>query len=135
MASGIYNRFKEALYRKWIDLTADSIRVMLLNNSHSFLGTDLNTGNINANEASGTGYTAGGQFLHGLSVSSGPYAAFDANDLTWASSTVGAYHAVIYDASLAGNQLVGSIDFGSLKSSSSGSFTIQWHASGIITLI
>ena len=135
MASGIYNRFKEALYRKWIDLTADSLRVMLLNDSHAFLNTDLTTGNINANEASGTGYTAGGQYLQGLSVSSGPYAAFDATDLTWTNSTVGAYHAAIYDETLSGNQLVASIDFGSLKSSSSGSFTIQWHASGIITLI
>jgi len=135
MASGLYNRLKENLLNKLIDFEADALRVMLLNDSHAFTNTDLMTGNINANEASGTGYTAGGQVLTGLSVASGPYAAFDATDLTWVNSTVGAYHAAIYDATLSGGQLIASIDFGSLKSSAAGSFTIQWHASGIITLI
>ena len=134
MASGIYYRFKANLMNKEIDLEADTIKVMLLDNSHSFTATDNVIGDVSANEVSGTGYTAGGGTLAGKAVTQGATTKWDATDLTWAASTITAYHAVPWDDTIATDDLLCSIDFGGAKSSSAGNFTIQWHADGIITL-
>jgi len=134
MASGIYNRFKANLMNKVVDLEADTIKVMLLNNSHAFTATHNVIGDVSANEVSGTGYTAGGATLAGKAVTQAATTKWDATDLTWGSSTITAYHAGIYDDTVGTDDLIASIDFGGAKSSSSGNFTIQWHADGIITL-
>jgi len=119
---------------KIVDLEADTIKVMLLNNSHAFTATHNVIGDVSANEVSGTGYTAGGATLAGKAVTQAATTKWDATDTTWASSTITAYHAVIYDDTVATDDLIASIDFGAAKSSSAGNFTIQWHADGIITL-
>jgi len=137
MASGIYNRFKANLMNKEVDLEADTIKVALLDNSHSFNADDNTWSDVSANEISGTGYTAGGEELTNKSVTqddTNDKAVFDADDVSWSSATFTAYHAVLYDDSLASDDLICSIDFGGAKSVSSGTFTIQWDADGIITL-
>jgi len=134
MASGIYNRFKANLLNKEIDLEADTIKVMLLNNSHAFNAAHNQKSEIVANEIIGTGYTAGGVALAGKAVTQAVATKFDANDAEWAAATFTAYHAVIYDDSLANDDLIASIDFGGSKSVSANTFKIQWHADGIITL-
>jgi len=51
-------------------------------------------------EVSGTGYTAGGAELAGLSANIiSDVAVLDANDVTWAASTITADAAMLYDAS------------------------------------
>lgn len=76
------------------------------------------------NEISGTGYTAGGQSLTSVSpTTSGTTAYVDFADITWASSTITANGALIYNAN-ATNASVVSLAFGSDKSSSNGDFTI-----------
>jgi len=132
MASGIYNRFKANILNKVSDMEADVIRVALMNNSHSFSAGD-NTFS-NTNEISGTGYTANGEALASKAVTQAATTKFDATDVAWTSASFTAYHAVIYDDTLAGNDLIGSIDFGGAQAVVSGTFTIQWHADGIITL-
>ena len=137
MASGIYNRFKANLMNKEVDLEADTIKVALLDNNHSFNADDNTWSDVSANEISGTGYTAGGEELTNKSVTqddTNDKAVFDADDVSWSSATFTAYHAVLYDDSLASDDLICSIDFGGAKSVSSGTFTIQWDADGIITL-
>ena len=134
MASGIYNRFKANLLNKEIDLEADTIKVMLLNNSHAFTATHNQKSEIVANEISGTGYTAGGAALANKAVTQAATSKWDADDTAWTSASFTAYHAVIFDDTLTNDDLICSIDFGAAKTVSAGTFTIQWHTDGIITL-
>ena len=134
MPSGIYNRFKANLMNKEVDLELDAVKVMLLDSNHAFNPDHNLVSEVSANEVSGEGYTAGGQALAGKTVTqddTNDKAKWDADDVTWADSTITAHYAVIYDAN---NNLIACIDFGEDKSSSNGEFKIQWHADGIITL-
>lgn len=132
MASGIYNRFKANLMNKVVDLEGDTIKVTLYDNSHSFTATDTDYTTDNELATTG-GYTQGGKTLTTPAVTEAATTKFDADDVAWTSATFTAYHAVIYD-STAGNDLIASIDFGGAKAVAAGTFTIQWSASGIITL-
>jgi len=135
MASGIYNRFKANLMKREVDLEADTIKVALLDNSHSFTATHNQWSEVSANElANGNGYTTGGKTLANTSVTQGATTAWDADDVAWTSATFTAYHAVIYDDTLTNDDLICTIDFGGAQSVTGGTFTIQWNASGIITL-
>lgn len=134
MASGVYNRFKANLMNKVVDLEADTIKVALLNNSHAFTAGDNTWSQVSANElANGNGYTTGGATLASMVVTQGATTSWDAADSSWTTATFTAYHAVIYD-NTASDNLICSIDFGGAQSVASGTFTIQWNASGIITL-
>lgn len=91
------------------------------------------------NEISGTGYTAAGAALASptLAVSAGVMT-YDAADTAWTASTFsGVRGCLIYDDAVttptADCNLVG-VDFGSDYAVTSGTFTIQWHASGIATI-
>src|SRR5262245_18476264 len=92
------------------------------------------------NEVSGTGYTAGGAASANKTVSADntdDEGVFDADDLTWASSTITARGAVLYKSrggAASADELLLSFDFGSDKISSNGNFTIQWDAEGILNL-
>lgn len=94
---------------------------------------------LEANEVSGTAYTAGGAVLTGteLTVGSG-LLTYDATDASWAASTISnAMAAVGYfdrGGATTADELVFLSDFVSAASSSSGTFTIQWSASGIFTV-
>lgn len=134
MASGMYNRFKANLMNKEIDLEADVIKVMLLNNSHSFVATHNQKSEIVANEISGTGYTAGGAALAGKAVTQEATTKWDATDVEWTTATFSAWHSGIYDDDLTNDDLICSIDFGGEKTVSAGTFKIQWHVNGIVTL-
>ena len=91
------------------------------------------------NEVTGTGYTAGGA---ALTLADPAYDAasnetrLDANDISWANSTITARYAVIYKdtGNAATSPLLAWVDFGQLESSSSGSFTIQWATTGILKI-
>ena len=132
MASGIYNRFKANVFNKEVDLEADTIKVALYNNTHVFTATD----NVYTatDEITGTGYTAGGAALAGKAVTQAATTKWDATDTEWTTATITAYHAVIYDDTHATNDLICNIDFGGAQTSTAGTFKIQWHADGIITL-
>ncbi len=132
MASGIYSRFKANLMNKVVDLEADTIKVALYDNSHSFTAADTDYTTDNELATTG-GYTQGGATLASKAVTEAATTKWDAADTAWTSATFTAYHAVIYD-STAGNDLICSIDFGGAKTVAAGTFTIQWSASGIITL-
>lgn len=132
MASGIYNRFKANLMNKVVDLEADTIKVSLYNGTHAFTATDTDYTTTNELATAG-GYTQGGATLAGKAVTEAATTKFDATDISWTSATFTAAHAVIWD-STAGNDLICSIDFGGNQTVAAGTFTIQWHADGIITL-
>lgn len=134
MASGIYNRFKANLMNKIVDLEADVIQVALLDNSHTFSAAHNVWTDVSANEISGTGYTANGEVLAGAAVTQAATTKFDGTDTAWTTATFTAYHAVLWDNTVATDDLICSFDFGGAKTVTAGTFTIQWHVNGIITL-
>lgn len=134
MASGIYERFLANILNKEIDMEADTINVALFDNSHTFTSTHNQWSDISANEITGTGYTTKGAALASKAVTQGATTKFDAADTSWTSASFTAYHAVIYDDTLAADDLIASIDFGGAKTVTSGTFQITYHADGIITL-
>ena len=96
--------------------------------------TDVNT---DGHEVSGTGYSAGGaEATTKTATESTKVTTFDADNVTWSSSTITARYSVLYlSTGTAGTSyLIGYADFDADKSSSSGDFTVQWDASGILTL-
>lgn len=140
MASGLYaitflNALKDDLAVDLDDTTADRFKVMLVTSAYT---PDFGTHDFKAdvtNEVTGTGYTAGGESLTSVTLTqSAGTITFDADDVTWASSTITARGAVVYDDSLVNDPLIAYIDFGADKSSSAGDFVLSFNASGIFTL-
>lgn len=130
----------QALANKEVDWNSDAIKVMLCTSTyvpnqdtHAYK-TDV------TNEVTGTGYTAGGGALQNLSTS---YTAgtntlvLNADDISWANSTIVARYAVVYDstpATDATRPLLGYVDFGQDVSTTAGTFSIVWDAAGLFTL-
>ncbi len=135
MASGIYERFKANLMNKEVDLEADVIKVSLMDNVHTFVSTENTWSQVSADELpTAGGYTVGGATLAGAAVTQAATTTFDGTDTAWTSATFSAYHAVLWDDTVATDDLICSFDFGGVKTVTAGTFTIQWHANGIITL-
>ena len=90
----------------------------------------------NANEVSGTGYTAGGAVTASptLTGASG-IMTYDQADTSWTTSTItNARCALLYSDALAGNNAICLVDFAADYSTVAGTFTIQWNASGVFTI-
>ncbi len=88
--------------------------------------------------ATGTGYTAGGQSLSGVAVTTVTTndAKFDANDLAWSASggPITASYGILYNDSHVDDLPVAFIDFDGSQSAGAGTqFIIVWNASGIFT--
>jgi hypothetical protein len=139
MAAKLYGSVIAKVFNKEIDFDTDTIKVMLLTSSYTpNQDTHDYLDDVVANEVTGTGYTAGGATLANKAVtydSATNTTILDADDTTWASSTITARYAVIYDSSPATNAtrpLIGYVDFTSDQSSNAGSFTLTWDATGIV---
>jgi hypothetical protein len=139
MASKLYGNFVVKSFNKEIDWDSDTIKVALLTNAYT-PNQDAHDyfDDVVANQVTGTGYTSGGLTLANKTNtynSSTNVIVLDADDVTWASSTITARYAVIYDATPATDAtrpLIGYVDFGSDQSSSNGNFTITWDSTGIV---
>ncbi len=81
------------------------------------------------NEVSGTGYTAGGATLVGFTTSTDTGVAIldFTTDPAWASATITARGALIYNSSKT-NKAVAVLDFGSDITSTNGTFTVTFPA-------
>ncbi len=82
-------------------------------------------------EASGTGYTAGGELLTTTVFTEAVTgsAVFDADDGSWPVSTIpNAVAAIVYADALGGNNLIVLSDFVTAVSTTSGTLTVQWPA-------
>lgn len=138
MASGLYgisflNALKNTLA---LDLDSDTIKIMLVTSSYTpDFGAHDFKGDV-SNEVSGTNYTAGGNTLGSVALTqTGGTIKFDAADTSWSSATItSARGAVIYDDTITDDPLIAYIDFGADFSSSNGTFTIAFNASGIFTI-
>ena len=91
---------------------------------------DLGAGTLvysTANEVVGTGYTAGGKVLTGVTVNkSGTTAYLDFTDVVWDPANFTARGALIYNTNL-GNLAVAVLDFGADKTTTT-TFTVQTPA-------
>jgi len=123
-------------FDKEIDLEDGSVKVMLTTSSYT---PDQDTHDYKddvTNEVSGDGYVAGGT---ALSTPTMAYATatnvwnFDADNVTWASSSITARYAVYYYSTGTDgtSPLICYVDFGEDETSSNGDFTITHHTDGI----
>ena len=139
----VYNSYKTKLLDSStnIDLSSDTIKLALVTSSYTpNIDTHDFWDDVSANEASGTGYTAGGQALANKAVTTdttNDKGKFDADDVTWTiSSALTARYAVLYKSTgtASTSPLIGYIDFGSTYTLSSGTLTITWSANGVLTV-
>jgi len=101
----------------------DTFKIALYTNSAAF--TAATTAYTATNEVTGTNYVAGGNTLTRIDpASSGTTAFTDFANTTWASSTITARGAMIYNDTAGGNPAVVILDFGSDKTSTNGDFTV-----------
>lgn len=104
--------------------TADVFKIALYT-SAATLGA-ATTAYSATNEVVGSGYTAGGNTLTNVApTASGTTALLDFADTTWAAASITANGALIYN-STQGNRAVAVLAFGGDKTSTGGSFTIQF---------
>ena len=126
---------------KEISWTSDNIKVALVKDTYTpSQDTNQYWGDVVANEATGTGYTAGGATLASKPLT---YDGFT-NKLKLATanaqcpaSTVMACYAVVYDDSPSTNAtkpLLGYVDFGANQSTSNTTFEIVWSSAGIFEI-
>lgn len=91
----------------------------------------------NANEVSGTGYTAGGAAVASPTVTESPTGTlmYDLADTSWASSTItNARAALHYSNALSPKAAIALVNFGADYSTSNGTFLITWAAGGLLTI-
>lgn len=136
----LYGKGILAVYNKEIDWVSDTIKVLLTTSSYTPDQDTHDYHNDITNEVSGTGYTAGGATLANASQT---YTAgtnkikLDGDDVTWTTSTITARTAVVYDTtpgSSATNPLICYQQSDGDVSTTAGTFTIAWHADGIVEI-
>lgn len=139
MADVIFNSFKKKIMDGSIDLDTDTIKVALVTSSYTPDQDVHDFFDDVTNEVVGTGYSAGGASLASKVCSADNTdneGVFDADDVSWTTSTITARAAVLYKSTgtASTSALIAYIDFGSDKVSTAGTFTIAWNAEGILNL-
>lgn len=127
ITAAICNSFKQELLAMTPHTAADTYKIALFTSSATL--SKATTAYSTTNEVSGTGYSAGGATLSGFSVSlDTDTAILDwTTDPTWASSTITARGALIYNSSRS-NKAVAVLDFGSDITSTAATFTVTLPA-------
>lgn len=123
-----------------VSLEAETTKVMLVTDAYT---PDFNVhdfrNDVEANEVSGAGYTAGGATLTGTELTiAGGILIYDANDVAWTNSTITDAMAAVQHLARGGvssaDELVFLSDFVTAASTNAGTFTIQWNAAGLWTI-
>lgn len=124
--------FKAELYQAIHDLPTDTLKLALYTAQ-----ADLNeatTAYTAANETTGTGYTAGGKILTGVTVNSSGFTAWVSFDtVVWDPASFTARCGLIYNASKA-NRSIAVLDFGSDKTGTN-TFTVNMPGSTATTAL
>jgi hypothetical protein len=124
--------FKSELLGGLHDLDTDSLKIALIKDSPSgtYGAATTNYSDVtgNSDEASGTGYSAGGQVLDGASISvSGTTAIVDFTDEVFSNVTISTDGCIIYNTANS-NSAIAVIDFGGTVSATAGDLTIEFPA-------
>lgn len=139
VTAALYGLVFTQAFNKEIDLDTDTIKCALATSSYTPNQDTDNYFNDVTNEVTGTGYSAGGAALASKTIT---YTGatnkwvFDAADTSWSSSTITARYAVVYEdtGTSTTSALIGYENFGADVSTTSGTFTITWNASGIVEI-
>ena len=137
-----FTLFSKSLMTGLVDLTSDSIKLMLLDTYT--VGTTRDDAQFVddvlavATEVSGTGYTAGGKLVPSPTLTaSGHVETLDtATDFTWTSADFTFRYGLLYDSTPgtdATNPVIGYYDAGS-DQTVSGTLTLTVNVSGILSL-
>ena len=110
--------------------TADTLKIALFTSAASLDKTTTQWVNTGINEvANGNGYATGGVALTLAATYpklTGDVACVDFDDASWPTSTITARGAMIYNDTHASDASIAILDFGADKSSSNGTFTVQF---------
>lgn len=140
ISAKMYGNFLKLALSKQVDWSNDNIKCMLVTSSYvpdqdAHMYKDVHV----SGETNGTGYTAGGALLTNKTVSYDTTTntiKYDADDVSWANSTVTARYAVLFDDTPSTSKpLIGYVDFGADASSSAGTFQITWDSNGIFNIV
>jgi len=105
--------FKAELYQAIHDLTTDTIKIALYTGDANL--NETTTAYSVSNEVTGTGYTAGGEVMTGVTISTSGFTAYvNFNNVLWNPASFTARAALIYNSSKA-NRSIAVLDFGSDK--------------------
>lgn len=129
MANIVPDSFKQQLFlgtHNFSTSAGNTFQLALYSTVSGFTASGT-TAYTTTNEASGTGYSAGGLALTNTAVSVASNVAFvDFSDVTFSTATITASAALIYNTTVAGTPAVVVLDFGGDKTSTNGDFTIQF---------
>lgn len=143
MAEGdgvLFNDFKEQLMLGTYNLASNTIRTVLVAGYTPNKDTHATYADVSGVEVTGAGYTAGGAAIGSPSVTqdnTNDRAVWDGADVTFTALNAGTpSHAVLQkqgaSATTSTNALVGYWELG--RPSNGGDYTLQWNATGIVTL-
>lgn len=131
--SKFYGKFLQSLFNKEIDIDSDALKLMLCTSSYTPDQDAHRYKSDITNEVTGTGYTAGGVAVTGVSVSydaaTNKLSFTSSGTPSWATSTITARYAVLYDSTPstdATRPLILYIDFGADVSSTTATFAVPW---------
>lgn len=122
--------FKAQLYQAVHNLSTDTLKIALYTGNAN-LNADTTVYSA-TNEVTGTGYTAGGVTLTGVTINSSGYTAYVNFNNVLFNASVTARCALIYNATQ-GNKSIAVLDFGSDKTSTN--FTLTMPANGATTAL
>jgi hypothetical protein len=122
LTQGLTTSFKTQILNGVHALTTDVLYIALYTSTASL--DDTTTVYTTTGEASGSGYSAGGILVTGVTVTSSNKVAYVSfTNPSWPSSTITARGALLYNASRS-NASIAVLDFGADKSSSNSTFTL-----------
>lgn len=132
-----YSQFFRSLMSKEINLTSDTVKLMVCNDTYTPNQDTHRYKSDLIGEVSGPGYTAGGVPVNPMAIAyDAPtnVLSFDGADANFPNSTITGRWGVLYvstPATDATRPLIGYVDFGGNMSSVAANFGVIWAASGI----
>jgi hypothetical protein len=144
MSSMLTNRGMHSILSGTVDLTADTIKVMLLDSTFTPLATHNFVSEISSDELTGSGYVAGFAGSGRKTLASKTFTeddtdgvvTFDAADLTWAAINAGTakYAAIIKEITNdAASLVIGYVEF-TPRVTNGSSLVVSWSTAGIFRI-
>lgn len=138
----VFEEFTKTIGEKKIDFANDTIKVALIDNAATEPAAAAETptwSDFSGNECSGTGYTAGGETLSGVTwtEAAGTATLDDTGNVTWSQNGAGPddiYWAIVYSDTATNDDCICFIDMGGPVSLQDGDVSITWNESGILTV-
>lgn len=118
--------FKQDLMSPGGNLAALTLKCALYDNTASLAANTTVYAIANEISNSGTNYTTGGNVLTNVAITTdGTTAIFDADNVTFANATISAQAALLYNSNNS-NSAIAVLDFGGVKTSTNGTFELQF---------